>query len=1387
VKKALVMLLVVALFCTSLHVTLSESEEIVSEEIVSEAVDAVVEEVDGFFLGDAWPDEAPELPEALPVIAGETPEAAEPVDADLQAGGEALPLSVEGVDAAEEVPGTGEPEAPAEGGTAAGDADTVALPEDGGDGTPAEGAGEAETPAEADAGEGLEGDAEATVAQAEEGLFEAGEQPGEGEDGEDGAGDMADGVPIDADHFPDERLRAYVSDEYDADGDGALCNAERLAVTEFDISKVGRVFSLQGLEHFTAIRRLCLAGLWETSVDVSPFADLEVLDCRDSRLAAIDLKDNPGLRALRVSGSDLTSLDVSRNGQLAELDCAGCLLTSLNIGEGSALESLVCDDNRLTALSLGQTSLRYLSCAGNGLASIDVGRCPMLARCLQDGERASRSGTVSFALSDGHALILDGNCAVVSDGEVLYDPQATLSLEADEIDLGVGEKWTVLSDKSGVRAADCAFTSDDDKVASVSSSGVVKARKKGDAVIRVAAANGQTAALAVHVLGAPKKVTLSAGKLTLGVSERADFMATLPKNTASRLKWTDSNPGIVRYDEAAKALQALKPGKTTLTVKTFNGKKAKCVVTVLEEPHRVRFDAPTLTLGVDESYTLKPAIEPAGALTRLTYSADDEAVAAATNVGEVTALKTGGTTLRARAYNGVEATLELVVKEAPTNLEINTGSRTMGVGETFQLVPTIPEGSASHFTYKSSKTRVATVSADGLITAKRTGKAKITVSTYNKNKVTVTVTVKKKPGSIKLSASAVELGVGQVWSPKVKFSKEAGGGLTWQSSDEAVFTVDDGKVTARAIGEATLDVESYNGKTASCQVTVKAAPTQIRMDEEELTIPVGKKLPLGYTVTAEGYEECADACTFTSSNKKVMTVSASGQLKAVKIGYATITATTWNGLPASVNVKVVCAPKKITLTSPANELSVGEQMTMGYKLSPVLSLTTVTWSSNNPKVAIISADGVVTGINEGTVKITGKTHNGKKATRKLKIIPGTEPVTGVALSMHRITLPEGEPYLLAAQIQPRNARDRSVTWTSSDPSVATVSNGIVKAVGVGEALITAIANGNETCTDVCSVRVTEGAGGDVEIVGEASPDGDFDYVLSDGECIITGYKGPGGSVVVPSMIEGMPVTGIADEAFIDAAGITGLVIPEGVVAIGEKAFARSGLTEITLPFTLTDIARNAFDGCKIGAAHAPWGSKAFDYCRTNGWFNIPWAPELKLATYRGEVFKVVNTPVDPFYFSDLVYNYVCTSPNRTGKYHGRCLGYAYYYTACMMDNVVKVSPNHPYKTSKKCDYTTKKYGSSKKMMAKLYDLLNKGVPQILMVEAVTKKNSRHFVTVIGYRASVTRREDLTPKDLLIIDSFDGKVESMDPEIEKFETRHLYKQHGQYRIEAVTRR
>ena len=263
---------------------------------------------------------------------------------------------------------------------------------------------------------------------------------------------------------------------------------------------------------------------------------------------------------------------------------------------------------------------------------------------------------------------------------------------------------------------------------------------------------------------------------------------------------------------------------------------------------------------------------------------------------------------------------------------------------------------------------------------------------------------------------------------------------------------------------------------------------------------------------------------------------------------------------------------------------------------------------------------------------------------------------------------------------------------------------------------------------------------------------------------------------------------IGDEAFADDAAITELIVPEGVAAIGERAFAGSGLTEITLPSTLTTIAPDAFDGCDIEVAHAPLGSYAFEYCRSKGWLvEIPWSSELNIATYKGALFKVVNTAVDPFAYAKLVYDRICTNPQGTGIYSGYCLGFCYYYQYCMVDNITDVSLSvalSKYMTSNKLSYGVLYYSSSNAMMARLYDLLNAGIPQILMVEAITHPGSRHFVAVVGYRASVNRREDLRPEDLLILDSYEGRIESMDPAIDPVDTRVLFKQQDQYHLEIA---
>ena len=263
---------------------------------------------------------------------------------------------------------------------------------------------------------------------------------------------------------------------------------------------------------------------------------------------------------------------------------------------------------------------------------------------------------------------------------------------------------------------------------------------------------------------------------------------------------------------------------------------------------------------------------------------------------------------------------------------------------------------------------------------------------------------------------------------------------------------------------------------------------------------------------------------------------------------------------------------------------------------------------------------------------------------------------------------------------------------------------------------------------------------------------------------------------------------IENEAFAEDANITKLIIPEGVETIGERAFAKSGLKEITLPSTLTSIADNAFECCDIEIAHAPLGSYAFEYCCAKGWLTeTTWSPAFNIVNYKGVLFKVVNTAVDPIKYSKLVYDRICTSPGGTGEYSGYCLGFCYYYLYCMVDNITDVDLSvalSKYMTSAKLSYGVLYYSNSNAMMTRLYDLLNAGIPQILMVEAITHPGSRHFVTVIGYRADVSKREELRPEDLLIIDSYEGKVESMDPAIDPVDTRVLFKQQNQYHIEIA---
>ena len=146
----------------------------------------------------------------------------------------------------------------------------------------------------------------------------------------------------------------------------------------------------------------------------------------------------------------------------------------------------------------------------------------------------------------------------------------------------------------------------------------------------------------------------------------------------------------------------------------------------------------------------------------------------------------------------------------------------------------------------------------------------------------------------------------------------------------------------------------------------------------------------------------------------------------------------------------------------------GSTQTLTATVSPSNATNkAVTWSSSNTSVATVS-NGVVKAVGFGTATITAKSNNGKTASCKVTVNP-IQP-TGIKATPETSTLYGlNGTVKLTANVMPSNATNKAVTWSSSNTSVATVSNGVVKAVGFGTATITAKSNNGKTAS--CTVNV----------------------------------------------------------------------------------------------------------------------------------------------------------------------------------------------------------------------------------------------------------------------------------------------------------------------------
>ena len=168
----------------------------------------------------------------------------------------------------------------------------------------------------------------------------------------------------------------------------------------------------------------------------------------------------------------------------------------------------------------------------------------------------------------------------------------------------------------------------------------------------------------------------------------------------------------------------------------------------------------------------------------------------------------------------------------------------------------------------------------------------------------------------------------------------------------------------------------------------------------------------------------------------------------------------------------------VTLKPTSLSLFTGDTATLTATVEPSNATNkNVTWESSNKSVATVDANGLVTAVSAGTATITVTTEDGNKtATCAVTVAAATVPVTGVTLNKTSTSLYVGDTETLTATVEPSDATNKTVTWTSSNPSVATVENGVVTAVGAGTATITVTTQDNDY-TASCTVTVSRYSSG----------------------------------------------------------------------------------------------------------------------------------------------------------------------------------------------------------------------------------------------------------------------------------------------------------------------
>lgn len=300
---------------------------------------------------------------------------------------------------------------------------------------------------------------------------------------------------------------------------------------------------------------------------------------------------------------------------------------------------------------------------------------------------------------------------------------------------------------------------------------------------------------------------------------------------------------------------------------------------------------------------------------------------------------------------------------------------------------------------------------------------------------------------------------------------------TWSSTNAGTLTVTQGGVvSAVAAGNATITA-TIRGASGSVVIVVSQVPVaSVSVTPPNVSVEIGEVSSLVATTRdANGATLTGRSITWTSGNPSIVSVSQTGTITGVAEGGPVQVSASTEGRSGSSQVTVVRAVVATISISPATvSLGVGAtaqmQATLRDARGAALSGRVVTWTTSNTAVATVSATGAVTGVALGGPVTITATGEGRSATAQVTVVPPPVASLTIGPSTAAVIVGGSAPLFATTRDAAGNTlTGRVVTWTSSDPSLVSVSaGGVVSGVALGGPVtVTATSEGK-----VATSRVT---------------------------------------------------------------------------------------------------------------------------------------------------------------------------------------------------------------------------------------------------------------------------------------------------------------------------